>query len=261
MVEICKLPMKQGATWIKEGWDIFRKTPTILILLLVSILVIEFLLGLVPFGGLIVALIAPALSGGYYIALENAEAERPVGFPDLFRAFNDERVRTPMLTLGAIALGVHVLMMLITMLLGAGSLSAMMAYHDMIHGGVLGMADMSVAYIALGINLAILLVLWLALFFAIPLVMLGHVNPLEALMLSLKANFSNFGAWLVFSVITLVLLAIAIFPFGLGLIFWFPISAAAIYRAYRESFRISMDTSSQIEDSASTAPIHRETDQ
>ena len=245
MIRIRQLPANEGVAWIKEGWALFKKTPTLLIILFLTTIVIYFLLDLIPFGGLLQAMVIPALTGGYYLAIQHVEAGDEPTFGHLFRAFTDPHIRMPLLTLGLIALITHIVMVIITMVLTGGAINTLMAYQDIEHGVMIGMGNMSIAYLALGINLSILFILWLTMFFAIPLVMLDQINPFEALLLSLKANLSNFMAWLVFSLLMLLLTLFALIPLGLGLIFLLPVSAAAIYRAYRRTFEINPQEESQ----------------
>lgn len=236
MTSIRRLSAADGLDWYRQGWGLFKAQPAMLVLLFLAVFVLYMLLGLIPLGGLILAFVAPALCGGYYLALRQADAGVTPGFEHLFRAFTDADLRNPMLTLGLVALGAQILMALIGLAMIGGSIGAMTSFTDMEHGALIGMGGMGVAVLALLANLVIAVAVWLALFFAIPLVMLDGVAPVEALKLSLQANLSNFLPWLVFSLALIPLTVIAMIPFGLGLLVLFPIVGAAIYRAYGQTF-------------------------
>ena len=235
MITINRLPARAGLTWFRIGWQIFRRQPWMLIGLAVTLFVIYFLFNLIPFGDLILAVIMPALSGGYYLALQKTEAGEEPAFADLFAAFNDARRRKPMLTLGAVSLLAQLAMTITSILIlggafmGAGDVNAL-------EQGIQAAGGISVVLGAGLANLIIALILWMALFFAIPLVMLDSAPPLEALKISLRANFSNLGAWAVFTIILFALLIVAVIPLGLGLLILYPVMSAAMYAAYRQTF-------------------------
>jgi uncharacterized membrane protein len=237
MTAIRRVPASSGIDWYKQGWALFKAQPAMLVMLFLTIFVLYFVLGMIPvLGGLIIAFISPAITGGYFLALQHAAAGKAPSFEHLFRAFGDPERRNPMLTLGLVALGAQIIMGLIGLALIGGSIGSMAAFSGMEHGAMIGMGSLGFAFLALLANLIIAVALWLALFFAIPLVMLDRVPPIDALKLSLQANLSNFLPWLVFSFILIPLTVVAMIPFGLGLLVLYPIVGAAIFRAYEQTF-------------------------
>ncbi len=236
MITINPLPARCGLEWYRIGWNIFRHQPGMLVLMALALFVLYFLVNLIPFGGLIMAVIMPALSGGYYLAIQKTEAGEAPTFSDLFAAFNDSR-RKPMLTLGAISLLTQIAMTITSILtlggafMGAGDVNAL-------EQSIQAAGGLSVVLGAGLANLIITLLLWMALFYAIPLVMLDSVPPIEALKISLRANFRNLGAWTVLTIILIPLLIIAVIPAGLGLLILYPVMSAAMYAAYRQTFRM-----------------------
>lgn len=243
MTTIRHLPAAEGFDWYKQGWRLFTAQPGMLVLLYLASFVLSLVLGLIPLGGLILAFITPSLTGGYYLAVQHVEAGEAPTFEHLFKAFTDPERRNPMLTLGLVALGAHLVMLLIGIALIGGSIGSLAALTVMEHGAALGLAGMGMAMIAMLAELVIVVALWLAMFFAVPLVMLDGVEPVEAMKLSLRANLSNFPPWLIFSLILIPLTVIAIIPAGLGLFVLLPVLAAAIYRAYRQTFEHGEESS------------------
>ncbi|MEO6696473.1 MAG: BPSS1780 family membrane protein, partial [Gammaproteobacteria bacterium] len=73
--------------------------------------------------------------------------------------------------------------------------------------------------------------------FALPLVALNGVAPMEALKLSLLAGLHNWRALLVFSLIYLGLALLATLPMLLGWIVLAPVLLCATYAAYRDIFQ------------------------
>lgn len=237
MTDIRRIPASAGLDWYKQGWTLFKAYPTMLVLLYLTILILYFLLSMIPaFGTLLIAFISPALIGGYFLALQHAANGQEPTFAHLFKGFNDPERRNPMFTLGLVSLGAQIVMSLITIALIGGFVGSLAAFSMMEHGAMIGMGSMGLVILAMLANLIITVALWLALFFAIPLVMLDHVPPVEAIKLSLSANLSNFLPWLVFSLILIPLFVIAAIPFGLGLLVLLPVISAAIYWAYQQTF-------------------------
>lgn len=237
MTDIRRIPAGAGLEWYKQGWALFKAYPAMLVMLFLTIFVLYFVVGMIPLlGGLIIAFVSPALTGGYFLALQHAAVGKDPTFEQLFRAFNDPERRNPMLTLGVVALGAQIVMGLIGLALIGGSIGSMAAFGGMDHVAMIGMGSLGIVLLAILANLIIAVALWLALFFAIPLVMLDRVPPIDALKLSLRANLSNFLPWLVFSLILIPLTVVAMIPFGLGLLVLYPVVGAAVFRAYEQTF-------------------------
>lgn len=238
MNKIRSIPISSGADWYRLGWKLFKAQPTMLVLLFLATGVINALLGLIPLlGGLIMGFISPALSGGYFLALRRTATGQSPTFADLFDAFTNVERRNPMMTLGLVSLGAQIAMTLIGQIMLGGSIGSM----ALLAGGpaaLLGAGGLGVAFLALIADLVIAAALWLALFFAVPLVMLDAVAPVDALQLSVQANLRNIMPWLVFSLILIPLTVLALIPFGLGLLLLCPVVGAAMLRAYEETFEL-----------------------
>jgi uncharacterized membrane protein len=76
----------------------------------------------------------------------------------------------------------------------------------------------------------------MALFYGVPLVMLGRQNAWPAAQASIVACWINMLPFLVFGLIYIVLAVVAAIPFGLGFLILGPVTVCAIYASYREIF-------------------------
>ncbi|APZ43405.1 BPSS1780 family membrane protein [Acidihalobacter ferrooxydans] len=236
MTTINRLTAAAGFDWYRQGWKLFARKPGMLVLLGLALAVIYLLLNLVPLGGLLLAFIAPSLNGGYYLAIRRTEAGEEPGFADLFAAFNEPQRRNPMLMLGLVSLGAQIAITLTMIGAFGGTFAALAGFSGMLTGLPIIGGGLGFSLFAILSGLVIAVLLWLALFFAIPLVMLDGVAPSEALKISLRANLSNVAAWLIFSVLLVPLTVLALIPFGLGLLILYPLMTAAMYIAYRQTF-------------------------
>ncbi len=226
----------RGLAWFGVGWRMFMADPGMWIVLTVIGAIIVLVLGLIPLvGPLLLALLLPGLAGGYFHAARESSAARRLDISHLFVALQMPEKRNPMLVLGAILLGFHILMMLVAVVMVGGSMGMM---------GVAGHTDNDALAAGAGIGLllalliisALGLVVAMAFFYAIPLVMFTDTQPGAAIASSLRASVVNFLPLLVFSVIYLLLAILAMLPFMLGYLVLVPVTFGAILASYREIY-------------------------
>lgn len=229
----------RGAEWFSEGWRIFRANPGLWIVGVITLVVVSVLLSLVPLlGQIALDLVLPALSGGlFHVAHELAQG-RKAAFEQIFIGLSDAKLRTPLLLLGAMLVGMHVLFFVLGMIFVGGSMGmagmSQVATPEMMLGMGAGMLAMMLVF-ALVVMLASL-----AFFYAIPLVMLDRAAPLDAVKSSFSACFANVLPLLLFGIIYVVLAFIAMIPFGLGFLVLIPVAFGAAYASYRDVFHGGM---------------------
>lgn len=231
----------RGWGWIVEGWRLFAQAPGIWIVILLIYLGISVVLSLIPFvGGLAYMLLSPVLAGGMlYGAAAQARGE-PLEIAHLFRGFQDQERMGPLVLLGAISLAGYVLMALVIFVFMGGGLM-IGATIDSATGTVVPPEAMGgllagAGLVALLVLLTISLLIAMALFYGVPLVMLGGQNAWPAAQDSIAACSINILPLLVFGLIYLVLGVVAVIPFGLGLLILGPVTVGAVYASYREVF-------------------------
>lgn len=174
-----------------------------------------------------------------YGAKQAAEG-RPVEIAHLFMPLTDEHSRVPMLMLGAILLGLSILLSIAAVIVVGGSVGVS------IFGGNGGeMNDTAVAVGAMGIGMALMflitlvfgLVTFAALAFAVPLVLFDGIAPVAAVKNSVNASLKNVVPLAVFLVIYFVLAVIAAIPFLLGFLVLAPVTSAALYASFRDIYK------------------------
>jgi uncharacterized membrane protein len=107
-----------------------------------------------------------------------------------------------------------------------------------------GHQDMLAAGLGVGMLLAMLLMstigllLSMAFFYAVPLIMFAAAKPVAALKSSFAACLANILPLLLFSVVYIVLAAVAVIPFGLGLLVLLPVTFGAVYASYRDVYAV-----------------------
>ncbi len=226
----------KGLAWYGGGWEIFKRNPGMWIVFMILLFVIAVILNLVPvLGSLLFALIMPGLFGGVLYSARELSEQREMDINHLFIAFKETGTRNSVLVLGAVMLGVNILFMLITLVLIGGGMGM---------AGMMGEGghDMMTAGLGVGMLLALLLMsvigllLAMAFFYAVPLVMFAAAQPVAAMKSSFAACLANILPLLLFGVVYIVLAAIAVIPFGLGLLVLLPVTFGAVYASYRDVF-------------------------
>lgn len=247
-MDMMRVDAGRGGAWIVEGWRLFAQAPGLWIAILLIYLGISVVLSLIPFvGGLAYMLLSPVLAGGMlYGAAAQARGE-PLEIAHLFRGFQDQERMGPLVLLGLISLVGYVLIALVVLVFMGGGLlmgATLDSTGAVVPSEAMGGLIAGAGLIALLIILVILFLMTMALFYGIPLVMLGGQNAWPAAQDSIVACWINMLPLLVFGLIYLVLAVVAAIPFGLGFLVLGPVTVGAIYASYRDVFE------------AAPAPVH-----
>lgn len=230
----------RGWRWIVEGWQLFARAPGIWIVLLLIYLGINMVLSLIPLiGGLAYLLLSPVLTGGILYGADAQARGETLEISHLFRGFQDQGRMGPLVMLGLINLAGYVLMGLVAMGFVVGGIATGVVLDnpgqgitpDMIEG-LFGIGFM----VLMLVELTLWAVIIMAMFYAVPLVMLGQQDTWPAVQDSVAACWINMMPLLVLGLIGLGLAIIAAVPFGLGFLILWPVMTCAMYASYREVF-------------------------
>ena len=230
----------RGWGWIVEGWQGFAQAPGIWIVILLIYLGISVVLSLIPFvGGLAYMLLSPVLAGGMLYGAAALARGEPLEIAHLFRGFQDQERMGPLVLLGLISLAGYVLTILVVVVFVGGGLmmgAVMDSTGAVVPPEAMGGLFVGAGLIALLVILTVGLLMTMALFYGIPLVMLGGQNAWPAARDSVAACWANVLPLLVFGLIYLVLAVVAAIPFGLGFLILGPVTVGAVYASYRDVF-------------------------
>ena len=236
----------RGWSWLVEGWQLFIQAPGIWIVMLLIYVGISMVLMLIPFiGGIAQVLLSPVLIGGMLYGAATQGRGGVLEIAHLFRGFQDQERMGPLVMLGLFSVASYVLIVLVVVALFGGSMMMGM----MMEGAGANLPPEAAGGLFAGVGLVtVLLVLLIgtvvamALFYAIPLVMLAGQNAWPAVQASLVGCWINMLPLLVFGLIYIVLAAVAMLPLGLGFLILGPVTACAAYASYREVFADTADT-------------------
>ncbi len=237
-MQVQSVDFGKGLTWYGDGWEIFKTNPGMWIVFIILLFVIAAVLALVPvLGPLLLSLIMPGLLGGILYSAREAAERREMDVNHLFVGFKEPKTRNALLVLGAVMVGASVIFMLIALILIGSSMGMAGMMNE-------GRHDMMAAGLGVGMLLAMLLMsaigllLSMAFFYAVPLIMFTAAEPVAAMKSSFAACLANILPLLLFSVAYIVLAAVAVIPFGLGMLVLLPVTFGAVYASYRDVYAV-----------------------
>lgn len=229
----------RGWGWIADGFGLFKRDPLIWIVNVVIVIAITLLLGFIPLlGSLAGYLLSPIFQGGLMLGCRAQENGEPLKVEHLFAGFK-QNTSTLVAVGGLYILGgllIGIVVMLLFFLTGGTGMLEMMSAAE--RGAEVTPGDMPLGALLvvglLGITLGtgLLMSVW----FAPALVVFHSLGALEAMKLSFRGCLRNLGPFLLYGLIAILLMIVAILPFGLGLLIMLPTLAASVYVGYQDIF-------------------------
>jgi len=233
-----RVPAGNGVSWLGGGWDLFKESPGIWILFAIILVVVSMVMSFVPLGQVALSLVWPVLVGGLMLGCAAIKQGEPLEISHLFAGFSTKA--GPLMLVGLIYFVGTLAIMLIGALvaffgIGSAGLTALM--HGEAYDLLSGLGGLMIAILfAVLIALMLLIPLLMAFWFAPALVVFHNIEPLAAMRASFKACLTNFGGFLLYGLVGLVLAVVASIPFMLGWLVLVPVSFGSIYAGYRDIF-------------------------
>lgn len=225
------LPAGQGWQWIVAAFRLVREQPVTWILLALVYLVIHIGVSMIPMiGGLLPLLLSPIFAGGFILAAKKAEAGGELELSDLFAGFRDQPKPLLGVALVYLALCMVAVMVMVALALLLGSMGLMVMPAE---GETPSTASMLMMLLVFGVPMFIVS---MAYWFAPALVVMQDLAPIAACRASLKAGLSNWKALLICGLMLAVMLFLAMLPFFLGLLLWFPVMYVTSYTSWKAVF-------------------------
>jgi uncharacterized membrane protein len=225
-----KLDAGHGWTWITSAFSLFMKQPGMWLLLFIIYFVCCVLLGMIPIiGGFANLLLLPVFGAGFMQACRVLDDGGEIAVEHLFFGFKHKT--SNLMVIGVFAcvpLAVVIAGMLIAG--GAGIFAALF-------GGTAALATLGVSVaLAMLAGIIVSVPVYMALWFAAPLVLFDGLAPGTALKTSFSACLKNMIAFTLYAIVLAVLFVVGSIPFGLGLLVVLPVALISVYTAYREIF-------------------------
>jgi uncharacterized membrane protein len=218
----------RGWAWIAAGWEIFKRAPGVWIGMVVVYAMISMAAAFVPFIGQIAThVLVPVFAAGFMIASGKIDRGEPPQFSDLFAGF--ERRFGVLATAGAIYVAAAVAIAL-GVLLAAGISFAAVSHGS---GGVEAAGTLLLAMLVI---FALLVPLFMAIWFAAPLIVFHGMGAVDAMKASFTGCARNVLPFLVYGAIGLAFGILATIPLMLGWLVFGPVLAASAYAAYKDIY-------------------------
>ena len=222
-----------GWTWIAQAWELFKGQKGTWIGLFVILAVIVIALNIVPFiGPFLLIFLSPVLYGGVMLGCDALRDGDDLRIGHLFAGFSNHTGR--LIGVGAATLVAFIGIFVVVMVIFGADMARMMmgTQPSPAQMQALGLNFLLVPLIILALSVPIYMALW----FATPLIVLNDFSVGEALKASFAACLKNMLPFLVFSVAFFVLAIVASIPLLLGWLLLGPVLLASIYTAYRDIF-------------------------
>lgn len=236
-----RVPSGNGASWLARGWDLFKEAPGMWILLTLVYWVLALIIHIIPVGGLAFYLLSPLLLAGLLLGCESLAHDDELELGHLFAGFKHNAGSLLLVGLlylvGIVAIFVFAAVVFV-LVAGGASLAVL------IKGAELGdlpelLASTGIVFsalLAVLVFLALIVPLLMAYWFAPSLVVFHELEPLEAMKMSFIGCLKNWGAFLAWGVLALVLSIIATLPAMLGWLVVWPMFIGSIYASYRDIY-------------------------
>jgi hypothetical protein len=243
-----------GWQWIVDAWGFTAQQRWTFIGVFILYILVLMAFGLVPFVGAIAsALLTPVINGGLQLGFDAVRRGGQLEAGLLFAGFKRNTGR--LIAIGAISFGIWILVVLILLAVMFVTLGPVL-----FGGGEPSLEDLRAlilpALLAVLIAIAVSLPLYMALWFTVPLIVLGDLEVGAAIKASFFACLRNILPFLVWSVMVLVLALVIYIPpvllwllvgpapaiaLGVALLLgWFllagPVLTVSIYLGYRDIF-------------------------
>lgn len=220
----------RGSGWLGEGFGYFKSHAGTWILICIIGFVIMMALNLVPILNIFAGILAPVWSAGLMIGCKAIHDGEDLKVGHLFAGFSDKF---------APLLGVGALMFLVGLLIGLAVLGS--TYMSLLGvGGApeetfseLGFQTIMLKFL---IILAVMLPVYMAVWFAPALIVLGNKGVIESLKLSFKGCLLNLIPFLIYGILGMLLIIAGSIPLMLGLLVVVPMLIASVFISYKEIF-------------------------
>jgi uncharacterized membrane protein len=232
MLNIRQVPIGNAWLWVVNGFHLFKANPAMWIILLVIYLAIMIPLSMLPvIGSVLSTLLAPVFAAGMMWECQALSRNQDLEINHLFEGF--KRNTSQLIAVG----GIYMLSLLLVAIVAVLMIDA--ATIELLVQGNNPSPEQADAML-LPLLLAFILVLpvLMAYWFAPVLTGLHAMTAKDAMKLSFNACLKNMLPFFLYGLIFMVLLILAIIPFGIGLIVVVPMMMTSLYTSYADVFEI-----------------------
>ncbi|MDO9366730.1 MAG: BPSS1780 family membrane protein [Methylotenera sp.] len=232
VLTIKQVPVANAWAWIVSGFHLFKANPAMWIILLVIYLAIMIPLSLLPgVGSVVSTLLAPVFAAGMMWGCQALTRNQDLEINHLFEGFKKNTAQ--LIAVGGIYMvGLLVVAVFVVLALDKQTIELL------VQGKDLSPEQASSMLLPILIAMFFIMPILMAYWFAPILAGLHNLSAVDAMKLSFVACLTNMLPFLLYGFIFMVLLIIAIIPFGLGLVLVVPLMMTSLYTSYVDIFSI-----------------------
>jgi uncharacterized membrane protein len=227
------VPPGNGWRWIADAWAFTGLQRGTFIGVFLLWVLIAIVLGVIPIlGSILSALLMPVFTAGFILGCDALRRGEQLEVGYLFAGFRNNTGK--LIAVGAISLAFFLVMVLIVIGIFGSTVGMFFLGSEPTPEEMTDLL-MTVVLSAL-VMLALSLPLYMAMWFAGPLIVLAQYDVAVALKTSFSACLKNILPFLLWSIAILLLAILASLPLALGWLLLGPVLMASIYLSYRDIF-------------------------
>lgn len=220
-----------GWTWITEGFELFKKSPGMWMVIFVVYVVGYIAVSFVPFAGsMALGLVGYVFMAGLMLGCREQDEGGGLRFDHLFAGFSDNLGQ--LILVGVLYMAGAAFAMILGVVASGGGLLSLMSGDPAAVEAMGGQA----ALVGMLVIMILILPVVMAGWFAPALVGLHALSAVEAMKLSFSGCLKNMLPFLLYGAALTGLYIVALIPFGLGFLVVGPVQIASIYAGYRSIF-------------------------
>ncbi len=229
-------PAGAGVDWWTKAWALFTRQIGMWIGVIVVTFVVIIVASLIPvLGQLVVLLFGPVIAGGLMLGAREVDRGGALTFGHIFAGFSNQMGQLVMV--GVIYLiGTVIAAVVIALVAGVGIGTLLMGSPGGPDPATMGVAGATGILLAVLIGLALMLPLYMAMWFAPALVVFHELGAVDAMKASFFGCLKNIVPFLVYGIIGMLFSIVASIPFGLGWLVLGPVATASVYVGYRDIY-------------------------
>ena len=223
-----------GWRWIADAWAFTGLQRGTFIGVFVLLVLIGVAVSVIPILGTIAgALLMPVINGGFILGCDAVRRGEKLEVGHLFAGFQNHAGK--LVALGGVSLAALVAMVLVVTVIFGSTIGLIF-----LGGGQPGPDDamtfLATLMLAALVMVALSIPLYMALWFAGPLIVLNQYDVVPALKTSFYACLKNILPFLIWSIALFVLAILATIPLALGWLLLGPVFVTSVYLSYRDIF-------------------------
>ncbi len=227
------VPAGHGWTWIASAWELFKRQPGIWVAIsVIAIVIFTAFHFMHAFGMILAILLTPVFTAGIVIGAKALDEGRELEIAHLFAGFIDRF--GALIGVGAISLALWFAIVVVSAAVTGASVWVMLnASPDLASATISALLSILLAWL---IALALMVPVFMAVWFAPPLVVFNELGALDALKASFLGCLKNVVPFLIYGLVLFGFAILATIPVFLGWLVLGPVIGASIYTSYRDIY-------------------------